>query len=512
VVGPEAVVVVLSLLMRKNRVFLNLKGLFMKHIILVMLFFLSTTGLASRIEYEVGEIDSDNIDAKKIQIFTDEEITEIHDSPFSDKILKIIFSFLPKPERNCNRFMDSMIIRIETKKNGEVSSFCNFDHYHDDSNAGGSVDRMRVIIEYNREFGIKLRSQVRNLNIDIREALKEEDKLLEKQTTIKIYDKDQSLVEREFCLGDRIYFTKNSRNLGVNNGTFGKVINIEEDKKSHKVTVITDLKKIVSFSTREYKNIEHGYAVTAYKSQGDTVDKSYYMVSERSSKEASYVIMSRHRLNAKLYVDRSGFSQNIDWNALKGMDKKEIAKTFNEIAITQAASSMQKPQEKDTSLDYKKDIGVTKEREHLISPTVHEYAQRLHKTTDKEKKVKLIYGIAIAYQGSEHKLKTPTLKPAQYQRLAADILKQKDLDGSELLVKDILKTKIGHDVRPSKKMEKYKESLVNEVKPFAQDALSHVQHEKDLAKQITNNKQKEQSISKGKSKGHSRGYGIDIGF
>ena len=54
---------------------------------------------------------------------------------------------------------------------------------------------------------------------------------------------------------------------------------------------------------------QHGYAVTVYKSQGDTVDKTYFLLSEKTSQEGAYVAMSRHRNNAKIYLDRSCFSE-----------------------------------------------------------------------------------------------------------------------------------------------------------------------------------------------------------
>ena len=324
-------------------------------------------------------------------------------------------------------------------------------------------------------------SQVQKINEEIRKALRDKGYLSKSDIKIKIRNKEKELINREFALGDRIYFTKNSKKLGVNNGTFGKITGIEKDKLSHHISVITDLDQVVTFSTRDYKDIEHGYAVTAYKSQGDTVDKSYFLVSERSSKEASYVAMSRHRENAHLYVDRSGFSQAIDWKSFPSLKQSQKKKTLEKIAIEQSSKIMSKSQEKDTSLDYKKNNRFKNEL--LVTKKVKDLAFKLLSTHDDEIKIDLLYNIATEHLGSPHRFKTPQLQQAHYQKTAINILRQRDFNATNALSRHILRIKEGLSVTPSKKMDIYKNSLLEEAKPLAIEAKKEVKSQKILQNQ-----------------------------
>lgn len=111
---------------------------------------------------------------------------------------------------------------------------------------------------------------------------------------------------RAFAATDRILFTKNDRDLGVKNGMQGTVEKVEENKltvrfdenfkgKSRKLTVTPKL----------YDAIDHGYATTIHKSQGATVDKAFVLSSQLMDRHLTYVAMSRHREEAKLYIDGS---------------------------------------------------------------------------------------------------------------------------------------------------------------------------------------------------------------
>lgn len=221
--------------------------------------------------------------------------------------------------------------------------------------------------------------------------------------------------------------------------------------------------------------------------------------------------MSRHRLNAKLYVDRSGFSQDIDWKALEGMKTKEKIKTFNEIAIKGASEQMAKPQEKDTTRDYKMEIDLEKE-EYIVSPKVRDLAIKLQKERSRVSKMKLVAAIALEHQGSEHKLKTPRLETAFYQRFAIDILKEKDLGATAFLIADILKAEVGFEVSESSRIKRHKEAMIKEVKPLFDKAVKHFEGiekaEQAKAKEVQQDREKKKEVKKGKGKGF--GYGFDM--
>ncbi|MHB8370807.1 MAG: hypothetical protein ACYDBP_14165, partial [Leptospirales bacterium] len=115
------------------------------------------------------------------------------------------------------------------------------------------------------------------------------------ETTVR--DRDgNSEGKREFQAGDRLYFKKNSRKLGVMNGETGTLekIDVTADGKECSFTVRMDNGKEVGFDPRDYAQIDYGYAVTIHKSQGETVDFSSNLVTGMGL-NALYVQMTRHR-------------------------------------------------------------------------------------------------------------------------------------------------------------------------------------------------------------------------
>ncbi len=109
--------------------------------------------------------------------------------------------------------------------------------------------------------------------------------------------------KRDFATGDRIYFLKNDKELGVKNGTLATISKISQDK------FIVELDKggSVKFDIRDYKDIDYGYAATIHKSQGVTVDRSFLLASKYLDKHATYVGMSRHRESVEVYWSKDTF-------------------------------------------------------------------------------------------------------------------------------------------------------------------------------------------------------------
>jgi len=106
--------------------------------------------------------------------------------------------------------------------------------------------------------------------------------------------------------GDRIVFTKNDKVIGVKNGQIGVVQKITEDGK---VTVQIG-KETKKFNISQYNYLDYGYAVTAYKSQGQTVDIVLYHVDSKGdpkktlSYNQAYVAVTRGRHNLKCISPR----------------------------------------------------------------------------------------------------------------------------------------------------------------------------------------------------------------
>lgn len=140
-------------------------------------------------------------------------------------------------------------------------------------------------------------------------------------------DKIQTYREKEqgFIDGEKIVFLKNDKRLGVKNGETAEIKNID---KYGNITVETDRGKELIFNKNDYKYFDYGYAVTDYKSQGQTAEKVIYHAdtSKEVNYNQAYVATTRGREDLIIYTD----------------DKEELKE------------QMKTEQEKTSTLDYEK--------------------------------------------------------------------------------------------------------------------------------------------------------------
>jgi Ti-type conjugative transfer relaxase TraA len=110
---------------------------------------------------------------------------------------------------------------------------------------------------------------------------------------------------KEFAVGDRVYFLRNERSLGVKNGSLGTLEAVYGGVLQVKLDGRDDRR--VSVDTRFYRDLDHGYAATVYKAQGSTVDRTYILATPQFDRHTSYVGLSRHREATALYYAREDF-------------------------------------------------------------------------------------------------------------------------------------------------------------------------------------------------------------
>jgi Ti-type conjugative transfer relaxase TraA len=116
---------------------------------------------------------------------------------------------------------------------------------------------------------------------------------------------------REFAVHDRLYFLRNEKSLGVKNGSLGTV----EKVKSGVLQVKLDSGERVAVDSRFYQDLDHGYAATVYKAQGVTVDRSYVLATKHFDRHSSYVALSRHREEARVFYAAEDFDDRHAENA-----------------------------------------------------------------------------------------------------------------------------------------------------------------------------------------------------
>lgn len=101
-------------------------------------------------------------------------------------------------------------------------------------------------------------------------------------------------------VGDRIAFRGTLKPKGIYAGALATVEAIDGDC----ITVRSDRGRKITFDTRDYTNIDLGYAGTIYRGQGKTLDQTYLLHTHHWRDAASYVAMTRARGQTEVFVGR----------------------------------------------------------------------------------------------------------------------------------------------------------------------------------------------------------------
>jgi conjugative relaxase-like TrwC/TraI family protein len=111
---------------------------------------------------------------------------------------------------------------------------------------------------------------------------------------------------REFATGDRLQFSAIHKDLGISNRDMGTITKMEPDR----LTVLMDgkEKRSVSFNPTEFRQFDHGYAVTSHSSQGLTADRVIANIDTESSRSLinnrlAYVAISRASHDARIFTN-----------------------------------------------------------------------------------------------------------------------------------------------------------------------------------------------------------------
>ncbi len=125
---------------------------------------------------------------------------------------------------------------------------------------------------------------------------------------------------RALAEGDRVYFLRNERGLGVKNGTLGTVERIgrtELGLEDAKLAVRLDAAdgpgqgRLVEVDLAAYADLDWGYAATVHKNQGATVDQAHVLATPGMDRHLAYVAMSRHRHAVQLHWGGDDFGDRL---------------------------------------------------------------------------------------------------------------------------------------------------------------------------------------------------------
>ncbi|MEG6586710.1 MobF family relaxase [Dendrosporobacter sp. 1207_IL3150] len=119
-----------------------------------------------------------------------------------------------------------------------------------------------------------------------------------------VTDAADNVEKRAFSTGDKVIFLQNDYKLGVRNGQAGviKAMGINS-------VVVQSGEKPITVHFEQYSKLDYGYAMTAHKAQGITVDRAFINLDSSqnnlNNRNAYYVDISRARHEVKIYVDDS---------------------------------------------------------------------------------------------------------------------------------------------------------------------------------------------------------------
>ena len=205
----------------------------------------------------------------------------------------------------------------------------------------------------------------RLLNNAVRQNLKEAGVIKGSENEYLVgYHKDGRPAKLKLARGDQVVFANNVNKLGwdgIFNGELATVLKAgkpnEQGLGSIKLLVhkasgrrervtldFRDLAKLKWFKQSLY--LEHGYAVTAHKVQGDTIDKTIARLEKGTGYEVGNVLLTRHRQDCKIIMSNELaydlHFEALDKNAKEAKNRFELAekelKTIQESGLVKLIS------------------------------------------------------------------------------------------------------------------------------------------------------------------------------
>ena len=188
----------------------------------------------------------------------------------------------------------------------------------------GKVGAEGRIMETNAEnHTIKLRVGDKNYTVDLKQDGRH----------LKVYSEEQ----KQFAVGDKVLFLKNDKDLSVKNGQTGHIQNIRDDGT---LGIKIDNGKDVNVNMRTgYNYLSHGYALTDYKSQGQTEKHVIYNADTKTgvSFNQAYVGVTRGKESVTIYTNNKEI-------LLKQMKKEQNNKSTLDYASDKAPQKSDKPE------------------------------------------------------------------------------------------------------------------------------------------------------------------------
>jgi hypothetical protein len=125
---------------------------------------------------------------------------------------------------------------------------------------------------------------------------------LDEGTIFAVLDRKDNVHQLEFTVNDKVKFLRNDKKgLGVMNGQVGYV----KEVNGNSLVVRTNNRDVlVDFDS--YRYLDHGYAMTAHKAQGDTVEQVLIQIDTKqrllNSRNSYYVDLFDDKKDAQIVI------------------------------------------------------------------------------------------------------------------------------------------------------------------------------------------------------------------
>lgn len=168
-------------------------------------------------------------------------------------------------------------------------------------NNGRKPGVTQIMLAYTRKDVAELNDKAR--------AILNSNHVLKNSHILQVKNRDNECLCKSFAVNERIYFIKNDSSLGVKNGSLGRI----EKINGNNLVVLLDTGNTISFDLKDYAYIDYGYAATTHKSQGVTVDRTYFLADKYLDRHATYVAATRHRSHLEIHYDTETFKSQQDF-------------------------------------------------------------------------------------------------------------------------------------------------------------------------------------------------------
>lgn len=220
-----------------------------------------------------------------------------------------------------NQISNHSLIVIQEKQQLESIAA----HHHSSYVVGDSVQLMEAYkggFKSGSEATITAVDETRNsITLQDKNGKSKDVSLSEHGDKLSLFQK----AHKEFSQGEKIIFTKKDKSLGLNNGDIATVKEIKDG-----IMTVESNKREIKINPKEYNYIDHAYAITNHKAQGQTSERAIFVGDSRlSNQNAFYVALTRAKTHISIFTQdkeqfRDAVSQRQTKKSTLDYDTQEI--------------------------------------------------------------------------------------------------------------------------------------------------------------------------------------------